>query len=330
MDGDYERLYRETAPSVVSVYREAGRRGAGSGFVYDADHVLTNEHVVRGSDSVDVRYANAAWTTGVVVGSDSYTDLAVVQVPDRPADADPLTVADGDAAPTPGRPVAALGNPLGLDGSITTGVVSGVNRSMPTSGGFAVPDVVQTDAPIDRGNSGGPLVSAADDGYPVVGVNRAKSGDSVGFAVSARVIAAVVPALIAEGRYRHASLGVETVDVTPRVATANGLDTPRGVVVVGNRDGTTPLRGSRGTRRVRGTRVPVGGDVVVGFAGHDVRSHEELTRLLLTDATPGESVGLTVVRNGHERDLTVTPTERPVTRRDRERAAGDATTIPVE
>ncbi len=103
----------------------------------------------------------------------------------------------------------------------TTGVVSGVNRSMPTAGGFAVPDAVQTDAPIDPGNSGGPLVSATD-GYPVVGVNRAKSGDAVGFAVSARVVATVVPTLLEEGRYRHASLGVQTADVTPQVATANG------------------------------------------------------------------------------------------------------------
>ena len=322
---DYERLYRETAASVVSIYREAGRRGAGSGFVYDGDHVVTNEHVVRGRERVDVRYGDASWTNGLVVGSDRYPDLAVVEVPDRPADATPLSVAD--TPPTPGRPVAALGNPFGLDGSITTGVVSGVNRSMPTAGGFAVPDAVQTDAPIDPGNSGGPLVSATD-GYPVVGVNRAKSGDAVGFAVSARVVATVVPTLLEEGRYRHASLGVQTADVTPQVATANGLDTPRGVVVIGNRDGTTPLRGGS-TRRVRGRRVPTG-DVIVGFAGHAVRSHEELTRLLLTDATPGESVSLTVVRDGRERELTLTPAERPVSREDRQRADSESTTIPVE
>ena len=326
---DYERLYEETVPSVVSVYRDPGERGVGSGFVYDEGHIVTNDHVVRGNDRVDIRFTDDRWTTGTVVGSDAYTDLAVVSVADRPDDATPLSVADDEALPTPGQPVAAIGNPFGLSGSITTGIVSGVDRSMTLSGGFAIPDVVQTDAPINPGNSGGPLIAAAE-GYPVVGVNRAKSGDNIGFAVSARVLSTVAPTLIADGRYRHSYLQVRTVDVSPRVATANGLDRPRGVIVVDVRrqPGGDRLRGCRQQRRVDGTPVPVGGDVIVGIEGQPVRSHEELTRRLLTHTSPGESVTLTVVQNGTEERLTVVPTERPVPRTDR-RVDQRSTDIPV-
>jgi S1-C subfamily serine protease len=329
-DSDYQTLYEATAPSVVSVYRDPGTGGVGSGFVYDEGHVLTNEHVVRGADRVEVRYSDDRWTTGAVTGSDAYTDLAVVAVEDRPETAAPLPVAGADALPTPGQPVAAIGNPFGLAGSLTTGVVSGTDRSMSVSGGFAVPDVVQTDAPINPGNSGGPLV-AATEGYPVVGVNRAKSGDNIGFAVSARVVATVVPALVADGRYRHSYLQVRTLDVSPRVATANDLDRPRGVIVVDVREqpGGDRLRGCRRERRVDGTAVPVGGDVIVGVDGHPVRSHEELTRRLLTDTRPGEPVELEVLRRGGTRTLTVVPAERPVPTTDRERPSAGGTSVPV-
>lgn len=135
---DFESLYREVIPSVVSVYRDGG--GAGSGFVYDPHHVVTDEHVVRSTERVDLRFADSEWRTGRVAGSDAYTDLAVVRTPNLPDDARPLVVAA--ERPLPGRRVAALGNPLGLDESVTAGIVSGANRSMGTSGGFAVPDVI--------------------------------------------------------------------------------------------------------------------------------------------------------------------------------------------
>jgi S1-C subfamily serine protease len=329
---DHERLYDATVPSVVSLYRDAGQRGAGSGFLYDDGHALTNEHVVRDRRRVDVRFHDGSWEAGTVVGSDAYTDLAVVRLDDRPADAIPLPVADEASYPRPGQPVAALGNPLGLEGSVTTGVVSGVDRSMPTSGGFSIPDVVQTDAPINPGNSGGPLVAADDDGYPVVGVNRAKSGDNIGFAVSARVVSTVVPALVAEGRYRHSYLCVGSLDVTPRIADANGLDEPRGVIVVDVRrqTGGDRIEGSRPRRHADGTTVPVGGDVIVGIEGRPVRSHEELTRRLLTDTEPGCPVTLDVVRRGREVTVETVPAERPVVADDRRRADDRATTIPVE
>ncbi|AUV81359.1 serine protease [Salinigranum rubrum] len=333
-DIDYERLYRDTIPSVVSVYvgRGAPARGAGSGFVYGfADeatsesgeqdgYVVTNDHVVTDATDVEVRFADGQWRTGRVVGRDSYTDLAVVRVPDLPTTARPLPVATEN--PQPGRPVAALGNPLGLDGSISAGIVSGSNRSMRTSSGFAIPDVVQTDAPINPGNSGGPLVAlvvgAEDDAlepaYEVVGVNRARQGDNIGFAVSPVIVSRVVPSLVEEGRYRHSYLRTRTLDVTPTIAAANDLDEPRGVLVVDVATGPTAgdrLRRSTETRTLHGQRVPVGGDVIVGINGHEIHTHEELMRYLITETRPHEPVGVDIVRGGTPQTLEVVLGERP-------------------
>jgi len=313
---DYERLYRDAIPSVVSVYVSRGTPGvgAGSGFVYDEAHAVTNAHVVGGDGEAELRFSDGQWRRGEVVGVDAYTDLAAIHVPDLPDAARPLPVAAEN--PVPGRPVAALGNPLGLDGSITAGIVSGSNRSMHTSNGFAIPDVVQTDAPINPGNSGGPLVGLTPDGegYEVVGVNRAKSGDNIGFAVSPAIVTRVVPSLIATGRYRHAYLRARTLDVTPTVAEANGLAEPRGILVVDVVDGPAAgdaLRGCTGTRTVRGREVPVGGDVILGINGQALHTHEQLMGYLITETRPGEPADVDVVRDGEVRTLSVTLRERP-------------------
>lgn len=330
VDIDYEQLYRDVLPSVVSIYRDPtdpGGRGAGSGFVYSVlddgsptGVVVTNEHVIRGGTDVDVRTARGDWCAGTVVGTDVYTDLAVVRVADLPAYAAPLSVATEN--PAPGRPVAALGNPLGLDGSITAGIVSGANRSMPTGSGFAIPDVVQTDAAINPGNSGGPLVaersgppddgSTGPAGYEVVGVNRAKSGDNIGFAISPAIATRVVPSLIDEGRYPHSYLRVRTLDVTPAVAEANRLPEARGVLIV---DAHPSVRGTlrpcRGARRIDGREIPVGGDVIVGIGGEELRSHEELMRYLITETRPGEAVDVDLVREGRRTAVRITLAARP-------------------
>ena len=316
-DIDFRELYRDVIPAVVSVYRgTGGTSGAGSGFVYDERHVVTNEHVVRGVDALDVRFADGAWRSGEVVGRDAYTDLAVVRVEDLPESAAPLAVSASN--PDPGTPVAALGNPLGLDGSITVGIVSGANRSMGSAGGFAIPDIVQTDAPINPGNSGGPLVTVGEGGYEVVGVNRAKTGDNVGFAVSPEIVTRVVPDLLAEGRFRHSFLRTRTIDVTPSVAAANGLDDPRGVLVVEVRGdvGGDGLRGCSRSVDVEGRAVPVGGDVVVGVGGEPVRTHEELMRHLIAETRPGEPLSVDVLRDGDPVTLTVTLDERPSAEED--------------
>jgi serine protease Do len=315
--GSYEQLYRTVAPSVVSIYTTAGEssrrgrspRGAGSGFVYDdAGHVVTNQHVVGTADEVELRFSEGDWRTGTVVGADAYTDLAAVRIDDLPEDAAPLPMMEG--TPTPGQPVVALGNPMGLDGTISTGIISGISRSMRTGRGFAIPDTVQTDAPINPGNSGGPLVTL--DGE-VIGVNRARSGDNIGFAVSPAIVERVVPELIETGLFQHPYLQIQTIDVSPTVAEVNGLDDARGVLVADVRLGpaSAALKPSDRARKVRGREVPVGGDVIVGIEGTEINSHEELVRYLLVETEPGETVDLTIVRDGREMTEHITLGKRP-------------------
>ena len=302
-----KRLYDSTIPSVVSVYLTEGRAGAGSGFVYDDEHVVTNEHVVGDTDYVELRFHDGAWSTGAVVGTDPYTDLAVVHVSDLPEGVTPLPVADSN--PDPGERVAAIGNPMGLDGTITVGYVSGTNRSNPTGTGFRIPETIQTDAAVNPGNSGGPLLTL--DGT-VVGVNRAKGGDNIGFAIAPVIVNRVVPELVADGTFEPAYLNVRTIDVSPSVAEANGLDEVTGVLVVdvgADADGT--LRGCDGVAQHRGRTVPTGGDVVVGIDGDPVHSTEELTSHLLTAAAPGDTVAMTVLRDGEPVTVDVTLAARP-------------------
>jgi S1-C subfamily serine protease len=293
----YTNLYNEVIDSVVSIRVDAAAGAAqGSGFVYDFNgHVVTNQHVVRSADEVEVRFSNGDWRTAEVIGTDVYTDLAVISVDDVPETAEPLPLAEGGYSQ--GTPVAALGNPLGLEGSITSGIVSGVNRSMRTEDNFVIPDTVQTDAGIDRGNSGGPLVTL--DGE-VVGVNRARQGASIGFAVSSHLTEQVVPGLIANGGVEHPYMGVSTIDVSPTVANANGLDEPRGVLVAETPDGGPSdgvLRESE-QGEFNGMEVFVGGDVIVSVDGTTIDSHEELSRYLMLNTEPGETVDVTVLRDG--------------------------------
>lgn len=303
----YTNLYNEVIDSVVSVH--VGRAGQGSGFVYDFNgHIVTNQHVVRDAEEVEVRFSNGDWRTGDVIGTDIYTDLAVIEVDDIPDYAEPLPLVDGQ---TPqGTPVAALGNPLGLEGSITRGIVSGVNRSMRTESNFTIPDTVQTDAGIDRGNSGGPLVTL--DGE-VVGVNRARQGTSIGFAVSSALVERVVPDLIHRGEVEHPYMGVSTIDVSPRVAEANGIEEPRGVMVVRTPEGD-PSDGvfvESEERMVNGRPMQVGGDVIVGVDGKSIESHEALSRYLMLHTEPGETIDVTVIRDGERRTVQVTLGTRP-------------------
>ena len=313
---DYVSLYNQTIDSVVGV---ATTSGQGSGFVYQTfennatSYVVTNAHVVGDASSVTVQFATEASRTGEVVGRNQLADLAVVRVDDTPSSVEALPVAE--SLPDPGRRVAALGSPFGLDETITHGIVSGVNRTLPTTQRAAVPTVLQTDAPINPGNSGGPLVTC--DGT-VVGVNTAgipaKRADNVGFAIPSTLVQRVVPALVENGTYDHAYLGVSTTPVTPGLATANDLDTTEGVYVHRVLDGgpaTGALQGTSEFTVVDGTRVPVGGDVIVGIGGQPVNSTEDLSTFLVTESRPGETVTVTVIRDGQRQQVNVTLGERP-------------------
>ncbi len=318
---NYTQLYDRTIDSVVSVRvgTAQGQSGQGSGFVYrvstsetpSSGLIVTNNHVVANATTVEVQFNRGEWRSARVVGTDAYSDLAVLRVQRVPRYVEPLSVASDSA--DQGEAVAALGNPLGLQGSVTEGIVSGLNRSLPTQQGFFIPNVIQTDAAINPGNSGGPLVNC---NGAVIGVNTAgiRGGENLGFAIPAEVVRQVVPSLVENGNYRHSYLGIRSVGVSPIVARANNLQQAQGVLVAGV-VGTSPasgvLQGSQRTERVRGVPIPVGGDVIVGINGHRVRSSEDLSSYLATETRPGETVELTIIRNGNRRTVNVTLGTRP-------------------
>jgi len=309
---NYQQLYDRSIDSVVSVRvaTQGGEFGQGSGFLYNESLIVTNEHVVANASNVEIQFDRGEWRTARIIGSDPYSDLAVLRVQNVPGYAEPLPVAERPAEP--GQPVAALGSPLGLQGSITRGIVSGLNRTLPTDRGFSIPDVVQTDAPINPGNSGGPLVNCAGN---VTGVNTAgiQGGENLGFAIPAEVVRRVVPELVETGNYSHAFLGIASREVSPIVARANGLERAQGVLVVNllpNSPASGVLRGSQQVQQVDGVPVPVGGDVVVSVEGTSVQSGEDLSSIL-AERRPGDTVTMTIIRDGQRQTVQVTLGERP-------------------
>jgi len=310
-EGRFAAVYDEVAPSVVSlrVYDEFGPAGQGSGWLFDDGVVVTNEHVVAVGETVRVQFRNGRWTDAEVVGTDVYSDLAAVEVPTTPEAATPLSTTTAD--PPIGTEVAVIGSPFGLGGSLTTGVVSGVDRSIAGIGGFDIPDAIQTDAAVNPGNSGGPMVDL--DGT-VRGVISQGGGENLGFAVSTALADRVVPALLSEGEYAHPFMGVALRAVTPLLAAANDLDRASGVYVDrvlpdGPSDGV--LEGSDGSESVEGVSAPVGGDVIRALDGETVETTGDLSTHLALRKAPGEELSVTVLRDGERERLSLTLGERP-------------------
>jgi 2-alkenal reductase len=296
-------------------------QGAGSGFVYDAEHIVTNNHVTDGARSIEVLFYDGQRREGTLVGSDVYADLAVVRVDDMPDTARVLPMAQDLASLKVGQPVVAIGNPFEKANSMTYGIVSAVGRTIP--GGqtsFSIPEAIQTDAAINPGNSGGPLLDLRGE---VVGVNaqintsNIQSGgvpanSGVGFAIPASVVNRVVPALIRSGQYEWPYLGVSGGSLSLDEADAAGLADTRGAYIQcvptgGPSDGI--LHGSTNidcaTQRILSGDAPVGGDIVVAVDGQPVTSFEDLLSYIGLRTEPGQEVRLTVLRDGNEQDVTV-------------------------
>jgi 2-alkenal reductase len=298
-------------------------RGEGSGFVYDSEgHIVTNNHVVDQADRVIVTFYNGLWAEAEVVATDPQSDLAVLKVtPPQGVELRPLPLAKSGTLRV-GHTVVAIGNPFGLEGSMTVGIVSAMGRSFPvgeaTGGRYTLPDVIQTDAAINPGNSGGPLLNLAGE---VVGVNFAiespvRASAGVGFAIPVSIVERVVPALIREGRYHYAWLGIAGSSITPELAEA--LDLPENTlgayVQEVTPNGPADKAGIKGgTRRVRldGNEIKAGGDIITAIDGNPVRQFNDLVSYLVTKAAPGQKVKLTVWRNEKELQIEVTLGERP-------------------
>ena len=309
--GRYADVYEGVSPSIasVAVYTSNGQSAQGSAFAYDERYLVTNEHVITDSDDVYLRFENTGWRSASVVATDVYSDLAVLEAANRPDEVTPLSLVDAD--PAVGTEVVAIGNPFGYSGSISAGIVSGVDRTLPAANGFSIADAIQTDAAVNPGNSGGPLVTLNGD---VVGVVNSGGGDNIGFAISAALVHRVVPALIENGDYDHSYLGVTLTPVTPTIVEANQLSVSKGVYIDQVLDGTPAdgvLQGSGGTERVDGLQAPVGGDVVVGMDGTRIPTRQALSTYLALETSPGDSLDVDVVRDGDRRSVTLELGSRP-------------------
>ena len=322
-------LYRRANPAVVNVTTvtvgenpnaPGTEMGQGSGFLYDSQgRVVTNNHVVENAVRVEVTFSDGTSQTARILGVDSDSDLAVLEVENAPAKIQPLPLGDS-AALQVGQTVAAIGNPFGLEGTLTTGIVSSLGRVVPSGRSeFSIPQVIQTDAAINPGNSGGPLLNLNGE---VVGVNtqiltgdgsRANSG--VGFAVPANIIQKVVPSLIANGSYTWPWLGIRGGTVSAMIAKANDLGELRGAYVAEVLpNGPAAKAGLRGADResdVDGLTVPVGGDVVKAVDAQAIVSFDDLLEYIALRSEVGQTLKLTVIRDGQERTIEITLEARP-------------------
>ena len=324
-------IYETASPSVVHITsRSYDRRfgmmmpqdSTGSGFIYDQDgHIITNFHVVEGAESVLVTLIDGRLFEAEIVGIDPINDLAVVRITGDESLPNPLALAD-TAQVKVGQFVVAIGNPFGLESTLTTGVVSALGRVIQSpDDSRVIGEVIQTDAAINPGNSGGPLLDLAGN---VIGVNSqilSPSGASsgIGFSVSSNTVQRVAPALIAQGEYAHPWLGVQFYELTPARAQAlreagMQLSTDRGLVVVRAVEGASANRaGIQGSRivRVGNTRLPLDGDVIVAINGEAVQRFQELTVYLETQTAVGETINVTLLRDGVEQNVTVSLDKLP-------------------
>ncbi len=321
-------IYQQFSPGVVSIRTTSAQ---GSGWVYSADGmIVTNNHVVGSETRVEVDFASGFKTFGNVIGTDASSDLAVIKVDGAASELHPLPLGDSDILQV-GQTVIAIGNPFGLSGTMTTGIISALGRSLPVStqsqsgGYYSNADIIQTDTALNPGNSGGPLLNLNGE---VIGINSAiettaytTSGEplnsGIGFAISINTIKRVVPSLIQNGKFEYAYLGISTLDDLPLdVLQALGLKSTSGAYVTtvtpggpsdqaGIRAGTQPLN-------LTGYQdLNKGGDLVIAIDGHPVVTFDDMIRYLLLHKSPGDTVTLTILRGDQQLDVPVVLGTRP-------------------
>ena len=290
----------------------------GSGFVYDTEgRIITNNHVVEGSKTVNVSFIDGNTYTAKVVGTDPGNDIAVIQIIDDFSDESltPLTLGNSSDLDV-GQQVIAIGNPFGLSDTMTTGIISQIGRLLPNdnSAGFSIPDVIQVDAAINPGNSGGPLLDLKGQ---VVGMNTAIStntGDfaGVGFAVPANAISRIAPVLIRNGTYSHPYLGISGGSLTPDISLANGLARNfKGVIIENTVKGGPADKAGITPATTDQNNIPHGGDIITAIDGHPIKTIYDVIAYLDGQKSVGDKVILTVYRQGKSIDVTATLGARP-------------------
>jgi len=332
LEGQVIAVYERVGPLVVNITNRSisydmfmqpvPQEGSGSGFVYDTEgHIVTNYHVVEGADQLIVTMADGQEYEAELVGQDPASDLAVIHIDAGNDLLAPVVLADSDALRV-GQFVVAIGNPFGLEQTLTTGVISALGRVIKSPNGRFIGEAIQTDAAINPGNSGGPLLDLRGQ---VIGVNsqiispsRASAG--IGFAVSSNTVRRVAPELIAHGYYPHPWLGAEIRSLTPRIAEAfrqaemkvpvdEGLWTV--AVVPGGPADKAGLRGGDRPVRFGNVRVPLDGDIIIAIDGRPLRTLQELLFYLDTETVVGQTVELSAYRDDQPQTFQVTLEARP-------------------
>ena len=316
-------IFEKSEPGVVRVNVQRNGTtdivgGVGSGFVFDKKgHIITNAHVVKDSSKVVVTFLDGRSYNAEIIGTDEFTDLAIIKVNADLVLLNPLSIGDSSKLKV-GEQIAAIGNPFGLSGSMTSGIVSQLGRLLPSgAGSYSIPDVIQTDAAINPGNSGGPLLNMRGE---IVGINTAIQSTTgeftgVGFSIPSQTVAKIVPTLIEKGEYKHPWIGISGRDIDPDMASVLNLKDAVGFLVITVVDDSPAsnagLIGSDKTIEVNGINYPIGGDIILAVDGIEVRKIDDILIHLQRAKTVGNEMVLEILRDGRTTDVTIILEERP-------------------
>jgi len=304
--------------NVIKSEQIEGLNGVGSGFVFDqSGHVITNHHVIDNSEKIVITFLDGSSYNANIIGSDPFTDIAVIKVDADPSLLHPLRVGDSSNLKV-GMQVVAIGNPFGLSGSMTAGIVSQLGRLLPSQDtGFSIPDVIQTDAAINPGNSGGPLLNIKGE---VVGINTAIQSaigefTGIGFAIPSKTVSKIAPQLIEEGEYHHPWVGISGRDIDPDLAKILNLKDAKGFLIVTVVEKSPAdkagLIGSSNTKEIDGVTYQVGGDIILSVDGNPVRKIDDILIHLQREKSVGDEMVLEILRDGRNTNFVVLLEERP-------------------
>ncbi len=315
-------IFEKSEPGVVRVNIQRNQTenetgGVGSGFVFDKQgHIITNAHVVKDATKTIVTFLDGRSYNAEIIGVDEYTDIGVIKVNADLKLLNPLSLGDSSNLQV-GEPITAIGNPFGLSGSMTSGIVSQMGRLLPSDSGYSIPDVIQTDAAINPGNSGGPLLNMRGE---IVGINTAIQSSTgeftgVGFAIPSQTVVKIVPTLIRDGEYKHPWIGVSGTDIDLEMANVIGLESTLGFLIItvveDSPASDAGLIGSNKIIEVEGREYSIGGDVIISVDGIDVRKIDDILVHLQREKAVGDEMILEVLRDGRTTNVTIVLQERP-------------------
>jgi len=314
-------IFKKSEPGVlrINVQRNESQEvnGVGSGFVFDKKgHIITNAHVVKDAKKITVTFLDGRSYNADIIGIDEFTDTAVIKVDTKNTILHPLFIGDSSNLKV-GESIAAIGNPFGLSGSMSSGIISQVGRLLPSGAGYSIPDIIQTDAAINPGNSGGPLLNMRGE---VVGINTAIQSTTgeftgVGFAVPSQTIAKIIPNLIKDGEYKHPWIGISGRDIDPDTAGVLQIEDAIGFLIITVVDGSPAfdagLIGSEKIIEENGVQYAIGGDIILAVDGIDVRKIDDILIHLQRAKSVGDEMMLEILRDGRTTNVTIVLQERP-------------------